>query len=252
MTEGGAGPAFFDARQYTYLPGWAKGTVLGAAAALLALAIAMIWRTLASGAPDDHIVFYLSLAQTAMLVLIFGVILLYSTRDANAVGLQRLGDGFLRGYVADALARVSLPAAGVEGFRVVDRGRKDIFGRVLQMEAGDLSFRLWVGLNVSRIFVIYFVPLADGLTEARLREAFRFTFGGAEKIGFQVNFEKAEVKGVPVMSIWANVAAGGDLLYSPREKLFWAQDIAMMTESFLRTAHRNGIALAGAPEPGPL
>lgn len=254
MSEGGSAPAFLDARHYTYLPGWAKGAVLAAAGLVLLLSATLLCRALLSQEQGDHVLFYLSLAQTAALVLVFGVILMFSTRDANAANLQRLSDAFITRYVADALARVSLPAKGIAGFNVVDLGRKDIFGRSLEMRADGhaQAFPLWVGLNVSRIFVIYFVPLAEGTTVERVREVFQFTFGGARKVGFHVNFEPAMVDGRPVVSVWLNVAAGGELLYSPREKLFWAQDIAMMTESFLRTAHRAGIALAPVPTPGPL
>lgn len=252
MSEGGSAPAFFDVRHYTYLPGWAKGAVLAAAGLLLLLSAVMVGRSLFGQEQGDHVLFYLSLAQTAALVLVFGVILMYSTRDANASHLRTLSDAFITGYVADALARVSLPAQGVGSFEVRDLGRKDIFGRALEMHAPGQVFPLWVGLNVSRIFVIYFVPLGGDTTLEKVQDAFRFTFGGAEKVGFHVNYEPAMVDGQPVVSVWLNVAASGELLYSPREKLFWAQDIAMMTESFLRTAHRAGIPLAGAPQPGPL
>ena len=42
------------------------------------------------------------------------------------------------------------------------------------------------------------------------------------------------------------------LLTNPLQKLFWSQDVAMMTESFIRTALRNGLNLARRCKPAPL
>src|SRR3546814_4422948 len=86
----------FDTRQYTYLPGWAKSLVLGAAGALLVLAVTMIHRSLNTHETGDFIVFYMSLAQTAVLILIFAILVLFSTRDANVGHLHRLSDTFIK------------------------------------------------------------------------------------------------------------------------------------------------------------
>ena len=39
---------------------------------------------------------------------------------------------------------------------------------------------------------------------------------------------------------------------NPLQKLFWSQDVAMMTESFIRTALRNGLNLTTRCKPAPL
>lgn len=252
MSEAGSTAGYFDARHYTYLPTWAKGAVLAAATILLLLAAVMIYRTLGRDDGGDNLLFYLSLAQTGALALIFGIILLFSTRDANVHDLRRLGEQFLGNYVADALQRVSVPDLGIAGFAIRDLGRKDIYGRVLEMHSAKLSLRLWVGHNVRRLSVIYCVPLHADADAAQIERNFTHTFSGAGEAGYHVKFERAELDGKSFLSIWASAATSTELLYNPREKLFWAQDIAMMTESFLRSAHRHGINLAGCPEPGPL
>jgi hypothetical protein len=111
-------------------------------------------------------------------------------------------------------------------------------------------------LNVYRIFVIYFVDATgqgQGYTDV-LREVFKYTFGGAEKIGFHTFYERASPDGDDVVSIWMSATAKESFLTSPTEKLFWAQDIAMMTQSFLRTALRyhQTVKLVTTSEPGPL
>ena len=158
--------------------------------------------------------------------------------------LESLAEGFYTHYVMKALAKVTIPGRGLDSFEVTNAGKKDIFGHLLHMKSGDFDFPLWIGLNVKRVFVIYFVPLSESFGKAEAEKIFYFTFRGAEKVGFHMNFEEAEVEGEKVLSIWMTVETDDELLLNPQQKIFWAQDIAMMTESFLRTACRHNIDLS--------
>lgn len=255
MAEGGSQSfSFTDTRQFIYLPKWVKATVLAAATVLLGIAVAAILLAIADHTfGGEFVVFFISVGQSAALVLIFLLIASFSRRDANVNHLHTLVDEFLRVYIASALARVSVPDLNIERFHVKDEGRKDIFGRLLKMTSGNYTFQVWVGLNVRRLFVIYFVPLTERVGINELKQIYHFTFGGAQSAGYSCNFEEAHVSGQHVASIWMTVKTDDDLLTNPDEKLFWAQDVAMMTESFLRTAHRNNVDLTlKAISPGPL
>lgn len=267
MSQGISKGPGLDTRHYLALPKWIKFLLFGIAGISFAVSIALVIRWMASPRAGENILFYLSVAQTAALVLVFMLVVVYATQDGTARQLSHLGNEFVRKYVSDALARVSVPAQGITGYRVVDEGSSDIFGRSLAMHAvgrdSCVPFRLWIGLNINRLFVIYFVPCAGNgkssvALAAELKSVFRYTFGGAEKVGYAINFEAVEPDNghEGFVSIWMTVTAEGDFLYSPREKLFWAQDIAMMTESFLRTAARSRIDLSleerALPKPGPL
>jgi len=253
MAEGSTGASVMDAKQFIYLPRWVKLTIIGATSVLLLLAGISVYNAVMSESHGEAIVFFLSVTQSAALVLIFFLVVTFSRRDANVEQLHVLVDEFLRNYIPTALRKVSIPALDIASFEVRDEGAKDIFGRLLKMKSGAHTFEMWVGLNVKRIFVIYFLPLSAEVTRERAKEIFQFTFGGAETVGFHANFEEAEVKGEKILSIWLTVETTDDLLSSPMDKLFWAQDIAMMTESFLRTATRNKLSFAlKAASPGPL
>lgn len=253
MSEGNAGGSVMDAKQFIYLPRWVKIGIMGATAVLLLLAAFSVYQALTSHAHGEAIVFFLSVAQSAALVLIFFLIATFSRRDANVDQLHLLTDEFLRKYISESLKKVSIPALRIENFAIHDEGAKDIFGRLLRMENGDYKFDVWVGLNVKRLFVIYFIPVRDELSIEKAKKIFEFTFGGAEKVGFQANYEEAKVNGENILSIWLTADTDEDLLSNPQEKLFWAQDIAMMTESFLRTANRNNLDLKlNSSSPGPL
>jgi len=144
MSEGSSGAGVMDARQFIYLPRWVKMCVLAATAMLLLLAAASVYEAISSKAHGDSLVFYLSVAQSAALVFIFFLIVVFSRRDANVEQLHLLVDEFLKGYVASALRKVSVPAIGISGFDVEDEGAKDIFGRLLCMNSKGSEFRVWV------------------------------------------------------------------------------------------------------------
>ncbi len=132
-------------------------------------------------------------------------------------------------------------------------------GRTCYVKTSTAEYAFWVGINGPRLFFIAY--LAD-CSVHRAREVFAFTFGGAEKVGWQVNYEEI-VGGV---SIWANCmtergkpltttdVSPGITSNAPQltdDGDFWVTDIAMMVQSWIRTSERNGIKCHEA-EPAPL
>ena len=114
---------------------------------------------------------------------------------------------------------------------------------ILQMAATGLLFGL----------VLFFAE-AD-VSVATLREAFGPTFSGARNVGWgEVVYQPVEIDGRQVTSIWTTwMIEGEGFLKSPEKQLFVAQDIAMMTQSILRSATRNKVPLVvGDHWPRPL
>ena len=245
-----------DSRLLLYIPDWARRMSIAALLLLFALsaffcAYLLINRT--DGEGPDLLVFVLSVVQASAAGLVFVLILFYSRRDANIDTLVAHSDEFLKKHMRKALERVSVPDLRIERFAVRDGGAKDVFGHLFIMEAGELRVPVWIGLNVHRLFVIYYLAREERADfTARVQEIFRFTFGGAMQAGFTANCEEAVVSGEPVLSIWLCADTHRDLLTNPSEKLFWSQDVAMMTESFVRTALRNGLNLRTRCNPAPL
>src|SRR5262245_45815702 len=150
-----------DSRLLVYLPAWSKRTAIFVLGSLLVASLAYGGYLLLHPAGGDSgvelFIFVLSLVQTTAVALVFVVILFYSRRDASMATLVALSDEFLKKHMKSALERVSVPACGITSFEVQDRGRKDVFGHLFVLQANDLEVRLWIGLNVHRLFVIYFV-----------------------------------------------------------------------------------------------
>lgn len=128
-------------------------------------------------------------------------------------------------------------------------------GRTCWVKTGTADYAFWVGINGPRLFFIAW--LAD-ITPEKARDVFKFCFGGAEKVGWQINYEPLEGGGV---SVWANcmtdrekplTAPSASAQYGLTDDgLFWVTDIAMMVQSWIRTSERHGIK-CHAKEPAPL
>jgi hypothetical protein len=252
MSEQSTPVGIVDSRYLVYLPAWVRGCALAAFGIVLVLSSASAFYFLAT-ARSDLLIFSLAIAQTAATVFFIVVLVLFSQRDANIRSYLAKSDEFLTRHVYQALHRISVPSVGVHKFLVADTGRKDLFGRLFSLTSENVAFQLWVGLNVYRVFVVYFVR-SDGSEEfsARAERIFRFTFGGATAVGFVPHYEAANINGEAILSIWLTARTEKDLLTNPAAKLFWSQDVAMMTESFVRTAVRNGLELRTKASPGPL
>lgn len=246
-----------ESRQLLYIPFWAKAAIFVTLVAITTAGlIVAIYFTLYSN-NTDLIIIGMGAAQIAATGIIVAIVVLFSESDANIERLESRADQFLRKHIPDALSRITIPGTDAEVISVKCIGNKDIFGHLYHLDgANDFKFKMWVGLNVYRVFVIYFVCSEDraGNYERKLMEIFKYTFGGAEKIGFHTFYERAQVAEHEVVSIWMSATVKESFLISPTEKLFWAQDVAMMTQSFLRTAirHQNDINIFTPADPGPL
>ncbi len=205
----------------------------------------------------DWILLSMSVVQITLAGFAGGLVLFFSEREVGTDVLQQKTDQFLNELLPSVLAKIS-PSYDQRhiGSRVTKLGRSDIFGAAYELSCGTQKMKLWVGLNVSRIIVVYWIDVDKSTDQSKviidLQKAFFFTFEGANKVGFSTNFEPARSPtNKPIVSIWSNIKLEQNLLLQPSDRLFWMQDIAMMTESFWRTAIRNKVQLS-LEEPSPL
>lgn len=244
-----------DSRQLIYLPSWVKFILIVILAASLGAAIFVAVSLI--GIPDksDWILFAIAGAQLAATVLVAALILFFSQTDDSLRALDRKADHFLKSVVPVALRKITAPGTPAATLKVEIVGSKDIFGYNYVLHGADgFRFKMWIGLNVHRLFVIYFVGDAGPDTIARLKDVFRFTFGGAETVGFKTNYEEGVVGDEKIVSIWMTTETSERFLTNPMDKMFWSHDVAMMTQSFLRTSLRNpeAVKLLTRTDPAPL
>lgn len=132
-------------------------------------------------------------------------------------------------------------------------------GRTCFLKMKDAEYAFWVGINGPRLFFIAYVA---NIEAARAEEVYKFCFGGAHKVGWEINYEPID-GGV---SIWANCMTDRLKPLTTNETTqgvttstysltedgeFWVTDIAMMVQSWIRTSERHAIR-CHTKEPAPL
>lgn len=255
-------PKYLDAQQVIYLPRWARFAVIGILAilAITACATAVIF-LFAREDLKETVVPLMSIAQTAAGAFAIVIFALFAERQLSTKRLHQKTDEFLEIHLKEALSRIELPSVRkgltvnvqvIERVQTIHGGRKDIYGASYDLNLETFKMRMWVGINVKRLGVIYFATVKSADDTQRLKDIFKFTFGGAATVGYTTHFEFVVLDGEPVVSMWSTAVAENAILGNPSEQLFWVQDVAMMTQSLARTALRNDVCLYTSSEPGPL
>lgn len=121
----------------------------------------------------------------------------------------------------------------------------------------DMAITFWLGLNEHRMIFITYL----NRDSKECSKVFQFCFAGAQKAGWDINYEDLDRHMVGDVltgcSVWGSCTADqpmvncavADGILTPAGH-FWSTDVAMMVQSILRTAERQGIAsLEKLPEP---
>jgi hypothetical protein len=137
-----------------------------------------------------------------------------------------------------------------------------VVGYDYTLRSANAALRMWVGLNVHRVIVIVFCARPDGVDDdvfmEDLKKIFHDTTKGAQAIGYdEPHYQRAEKNGRRFVSVWQtwDIRKGGtgeDFLTHYTSQLFFAQDVALMAQSFLRTGQRHGITMTTPFAPHPL
>ncbi len=201
-----------------------------------------------------------SIVQIAMTGLAYVTLLFFTESSQSASVLRAKSDAILTKLLPECFDRITdIKNCRVRTYVGAPSG---IVGRSFDLRTDEARVRLWVGLNVRRVIIVYFceLPTQDAGDEfrERLLTAFAPTISGALAVGYKgplIQFET--IDRYRFASLWMtwNLADGNtdeDFLTHTPTQLFFAQDVALMTQSFLRTAQREGITLATRIEPMPL
>lgn len=255
-------PTYLDAQQVIYLPRWARFAVIGILAILaMSACVTAVIFLLARQDLKETVVPLMSIAQTAAGAFAIVVFALFAEKQLSTKRLHLKTDEFLEIHLKEALRRIELPSVRKDStlnVQILERAitvhgrRKDIYGACYDLHLDTFKMRMWVGINVKRLGVIYFAKVAGVEDIQRLKDIFKFTFSGAETVGYTIHFEYVVLDGEPIVSMWSTAVAENAVLGNPAEQLFWVQDVAMMTQSLARTALRNDVSLHTSAEPGPL
>lgn len=176
----------------------------------------------------------------------------FATDIAATLGTGRLRNSDMS--LTDRLAARPLPDQKVLfGLPIEVSGRHD--GR-------DFRTSAWIGLNVRRVFTIYSVDADffmhgdpsrfDECVNFLQSKIYKFTFGGAEKVGFSPYFQFCGRDDHTFVSIWLTALVKDPILPSSPDWTFWTNDVAMQTLSFIQTTLDAGLNVQPTFPPTPL
>lgn len=238
----------FDAQKLINVPPAIRWLAIGILAICLATSIFVALTYVGQESRSDWVLLAMSVAQIAVSGLVVALIAFYSERDYGAKVLKQKTQDFLENQVPSALALLKTP----RGAPVLIKfdGFQDVFGARYRVQFDDASWPIWVGLNVDRLIVIYFVVGNQDDIQVQ-KEHFSFCFGGAQKVGFDYFAQAAERADEAIICHWVTGRDKEGIISRADKRLFWSQDLAMMTSSFLRTAQRHnyGAPVRALPEP---
>jgi hypothetical protein len=249
-----------DSQRLVHVPGWVRAAALVLLLVTFSAATYVMVHFVHKDDPTkfaDWILVGMSLVHLALSGLAVALVLFFSEREASA---QTLRLKALRIQLEDfPQILVKVTAAyelRAQASTVTRLGPSDIFGSAYEVASGEHRIKVWLGLNVTRLFAIFWVAVPEDEPDAakfneRLRQIYEFTFGGAQRVGYHTYFESVTVENTRIISIWSSVDTEHNLLLEPSRRVFWLQDIAMMIESFWRTSIRHGLSTA-RQDPSPL
>lgn len=246
-----------DSKKIIYLPTWIKVSIVTTLALCLISAIYVSLSYIGIPEHSDWILLSLSLAQLAATALVASLILIFGEREENIEYLKEKTNLFLKHQLPKVLE--SIEDSKGDKVKASPSSPNNIFGINYELITANTKIKMWVGINVDRVIISYFIKRT--LDTETIKDIFKYTFGGAETVGYKVNYEEAKTieNNEEILSIWCTWPAINDssqlateLLSNPEKKLFIIQDIAMMTQSFLRTAERQKINAYPDSNPGPL
>lgn len=228
---------------------------------LFVLFAASCWTITSSLGKDgfrDWVMVAMSVVQMSATGLVLAAVLFYGEADVNVSALREKTRRWLTSTLPGSLGQIT--NSNGEILRVVNiTGLRDVFGcqyelqpvRTGKDQVSGQGIKLWVGLNVHRLVVIYWAK-CDNLAD--LEGCLEKTFSGAKDVGWApARFQTEDISGQRICSIWTSWMHGLDgFLKTPEKQLFAAQDIAMMTQSVLRSAERKGVAVCTTESPRPL
>lgn len=245
-------------RFVVYLPRWLRWFLLFVLAALVVgFSVAFFFGINRPGF-KDWLPASVSVVQIALTALAYVLLVFFTESGQSPQALQRRSEHVLIDLLPQNLGRIT----DVQGepVQVAVGSASGVIGHDYTLSSSHAQLRLWVGLNVRRAIVILFCarPADDRPDETflqQLQDAFAETTKGAKAIGYdEPHYQAEQIDGCRFASIWLtwNINTGEDFLTHPPSQLFFAQDVAMMVQSFLRTAQRRGLELSTPLTPMPL
>lgn len=244
-------------RLTAYLPSWLRWALLLTLGGLVAgFSIAFFFGVNQPGF-KDWLPASVSVVQIALTALAYVLLLFFTESGQSPAALEQRTEQILTKLLPETLARIT----DVQGhsIKVVVGSRSGVVGHDYTLRSPNAELRFWIGLNVHRVIVILWSTWPEGLSGSELKKkletSFKGTVTGACRVGYdEALFAAENIEGRNFGSIWLtwDLGTNEDFLTHSPTQLFFAQDTALMMQSFLRSAQRSQIQLSINQAPMPL
>lgn len=242
-----------------HLPVFVKRTIVALLAISLLVSLGLLILSLMQGAAGaQHLELSLSLFKFSATGAALAVVAFYSAKSIGTGQLLAHTTAFLIDEMPRAFKAALLTSSLNEADWSVTRQIDDVATAVVKtdhvrgtasaayaLEALGSRMQLRVTLNAFRIVVLYYIPFKGGASEKSVTKAIELVRVGAESAGYtsKVATNPALDGKTLFIEVYFYRTGEQDLLLDTSARLFWSQDIAVMTKSMMLQLQRHEIAL---------
>lgn len=238
-----------DAGKIIYTPLWLRALAIVVLSTALLISFYAILVFINQTDRETYVLTAMALAQISASGLVLLLIVFYSRREVGMKGIVSKNDLFLSKELPEALKKISR-------HHVFDWSvRKSISLKVDHVPGELLAFyelkvkhsviRMSVSFNVRRMVVIYHFPSPESGDLDHLEQIFETVISGAKNAGYDFairvsNFGYTDGSQYNTLYFYCNNLPD-DFLLDPLQKLYWVNDVSLMTRSVLIDTIKHAI-----------
>lgn len=226
-----------DIGNLVYVPRPLRLLILGILLVTLGAALGLVGYALAVKSDAALVAAGLGLAQSAATGFLLALLVFYTRRTVSFGSLTQATERFLKEELKSCIQNAPSALVAGKSLKMSDQVTHLAGENICTHDItfGALHLKLRVMLNVRRIVVIYFLPVADASGLESIERLLEPAIFGARHVGYEVKsrFAPPENAGgqAYVTLHFYNNALEDDFLQNASSRYFWAQDIAQMTRS---------------------
>ena len=256
-----------EGKSLIYAPSWVKAISIFVLACALGSSIALAVYYVGQEDREDWILLSMSLAQVAASGLVLGLVVFFSERDVNVLGLQKRCERFLLKTLPEAFLLIDYPLEGFEDFQEGKRrsiSRKTLLRKSrtkikVAHSSGSISsfyrinalneeLNMLVKANIWELVVSYYFPVTSVEESNSIRETMEWAFAGYTELdnfhmSWNVDSQAFDGTEQKYAAFHFKKEYGKEFLEDGRAQAFFAQMVTALTRSLIREAKNKGVAL---------
>lgn len=262
--------------KFFYIPAWVKVVVIALVLALLFMSGFLLYMAIKLPDVEQWVIAAVSVAELGGATLLAALVMFYVERGRRVPRVEQLSKAFFLQEVPAALKKLSHNSPPFREWQGAEDDYEDLVSTVgvsvsyaegsyhadYIVRDDDVVIALYIEMNVKRLGIVYKTDRLEDTDVETFFAAFRDTWEGARDAGYHIGIAR-DVSDTHADLRRANGWTGcyaqplhlnkdDNFLYDEVERQFIAQDICIMTKSFIgegRLERRFGSRAGEPPEP---